>query len=100
MIIIFAALLLTLAGVFIFIPKIKRKKLAEGLYEYIKSAFPKADLTMAELNEGLAKLTNSEIDTFIDFATKMKEKNLLGAAPLLRPMGPILVKSGLAGKIM
>lgn len=93
MIIAAVALLLSGIVVFVVIPKIKRKKLSEGWADWI-TAHGHA-ISADQIRAGLDKLSNSEVDTVIDFSQRLQANDYAGMAANAAKTWPVLVKAGL-----
>lgn len=92
--IILVALLITGAVFFFaFLPKIKRRKLAEAIVEQAKKLGSHA--TYDQVRAGIDKLSNSEVDTLITFAKHLQNTELLQAAKMFAEINPILKKADL-----
>lgn len=76
------------------VPNIKRRKLAEGWAEIFKEG--NIDITEDHLYTEFKKLPNKDIDTLIDFSTKLKEKKYVPAYKMLKEIDPIIKKTNLS----
>lgn len=90
-----AAILITGTILFVkkVIPKIKRKKLSEGIADYAKTLGK--TVTAEEVKKSLEAADNKEIDVLIEFAGKLKDKDMVGALAMGPKVNPILNKTHL-----
>lgn len=98
LIIVIALLILTPIVIFVVIPKVKRSKLAQALADATNEKAPGL-LTKDEILTGLNKISNSEVDTLIDFFTKMQAKDWAGVAALTPEITKILPETCLQDKL-
>jgi len=90
--------LIALAAVLIFVivPRIKRKKLAQAWADLVKiDGKPLLPSLQKNIEEGLKKVSNSEVDRLIEWSRAMQAKDFVKAGVMTLEIGPILSKTGL-----
>jgi hypothetical protein len=100
LLIVFIALLVISVPVifFVVIPRVKRKKLAQGIVEQTSKLGGKA--TYEEVRAGLDKVSNKEIDTLITWVNHLKNLDLAKAAAMFSQVDPIIQKAGLVQALL
>lgn len=80
---------------FLVLPKIKRKKLAEGWSDMTRIGDGPPGITPEQITECLDRVSNKEIDVLIKYSKAMQAKDFATMGSMFKEVSPILKKAQL-----